>query len=251
MSSVLILMGAGLVGYLMKIAGWPRPPLLLGFVLGPVMEESLSITAQSYSSVFAVLQRPTIIALVLVLGVLATIAIRSVLKQQNTVSIESSRTAPAATWLSIILALVALGMFIYGFTAATGWTFLSRLFPMVICAAGVPLALAVIWKERGQLTSFAKSAKESAGEAAMNAREFWAYQKPEVLVYLGFLVLVAVMPILGLAASLVAFTAVYLVVWGRYGWKATALYTACIALLLYLLYYRVLHTAFMPSIFGW
>src|SRR5690606_32648984 len=143
MSSLLVLIGAGMVGYMMKIAGWPRPPLLLGFVLGPVMEEALSITAQS-STFSAVASRPTIIILTLILVVAATLAVRSVWKKQNDVAIEASSQSIAMNYVSSFLAVVALGMFIYGYFAATNWTFLSRLFPMVICVAGVPLALLVI-----------------------------------------------------------------------------------------------------------
>src|SRR5690606_32157272 len=131
MTSILVLLGAGLVGYVMKLAGWPRPPLILGFVLGPVMEEALSITAQS-STFLAVAQRPTIIVLTLIFVFVAVIAVRSVWKKQNTVEVEATKGLIAENYVSSILALISLAVFIYGFFAATGWTFLSRLFPMVI-----------------------------------------------------------------------------------------------------------------------
>src|SRR5690606_4937214 len=135
MTSILVLLGAGLIGYVMKVGGWPRPPLILGFVLGPVMEEALSITAQS-STFLDVVQRPTIIILTIIFVFVAVMAVRSVWKKQNTVEVEASSGLLAGNYMSTILALVSAVVFAYGYFAATGWTFLSKLFPMVICAAG-------------------------------------------------------------------------------------------------------------------
>jgi TctA family transporter len=40
----------GVLGWLMKRSGWPRPPLLLGFVLGGIIERYLSISVQNYGA---------------------------------------------------------------------------------------------------------------------------------------------------------------------------------------------------------
>ena len=40
---------AGIVGYLMKRGGWPRPPIILAFILGAIMENSFLITIVSAS----------------------------------------------------------------------------------------------------------------------------------------------------------------------------------------------------------
>src|SRR5690606_34178586 len=188
-------------------------------VLGPVMEEALTITAQS-STFMTVITRPTIIGLVLVLAVVGFIAVRSVLKNENTTQIEASSTSIAAIYISTALAVGATGMFAYGFFSATGWTFLSRLFPMVICAVGVPLALAVLWKDR---KLYAEQAAELRGRSISVGRataDLLSEQKRELLALLTFVAVIASIPLLGQAPAIIAFTALYLIVWGRYRWMA-------------------------------
>ena len=38
----------GVIGLVMKNAGWPRAPLILGFILGRIMENSLHISMAAY-----------------------------------------------------------------------------------------------------------------------------------------------------------------------------------------------------------
>jgi TctA family transporter len=40
---------AGLVGWHMKRFGWPRPPLIIGFVVGPILERYLNIALNTYT----------------------------------------------------------------------------------------------------------------------------------------------------------------------------------------------------------
>ncbi len=50
----------GLVGWVMKALDWPRPPLMLGFVLGTVFERNLFISTQIYS--WNWVSRPVVLA---------------------------------------------------------------------------------------------------------------------------------------------------------------------------------------------
>ena len=62
---VLIMLGFGTVGYFMRSAGWPRPPLLLGLVLGPIAERYMWTSVQLYGAEF--LLRPGVIIILLIL----------------------------------------------------------------------------------------------------------------------------------------------------------------------------------------
>ena len=42
------LIGFGAIGHVMRRAGWPRPPVVLGFVLGPIMETNLDLSRQAF-----------------------------------------------------------------------------------------------------------------------------------------------------------------------------------------------------------
>jgi TctA family transporter len=53
----------GLTSYFMVLFGWPRPPFVLGFVLGKVMETYLFISVSRYG--FTWLRHPTVVALII------------------------------------------------------------------------------------------------------------------------------------------------------------------------------------------
>ena len=42
------LIAFGALGHVMRRAGWPRPPVVLGFVLGPIMETNLDLSRQAF-----------------------------------------------------------------------------------------------------------------------------------------------------------------------------------------------------------
>ncbi|MBI1893691.1 MAG: tripartite tricarboxylate transporter permease, partial [Candidatus Rokubacteria bacterium] len=56
----------GTLGYFMVRFGWPRPPLVLGFVLGKLAETYLFISVARYG--LAWLGRPVVITLILLTG---------------------------------------------------------------------------------------------------------------------------------------------------------------------------------------
>lgn len=66
-----ILMAFSIVGLIMKQFGWPRPPLILGFILGPIIDVNIQ-TALSLYGLVGVLTRPLtiILSLLLVLTVI-------------------------------------------------------------------------------------------------------------------------------------------------------------------------------------
>lgn len=63
-----ILFVMALVGILMKQYGWPRPPLILGFILGPIVEQNL-LSALSIYGPLGVITRPIAVGLMIFLVV--------------------------------------------------------------------------------------------------------------------------------------------------------------------------------------
>jgi len=67
---VLIMLSFGTLGYFMRAAGWPRPPLLLGLVLGPIAERYMWTSVQLYGAKFLLRPGVLIILAVLVVSVM-------------------------------------------------------------------------------------------------------------------------------------------------------------------------------------
>lgn len=57
----------GLISYFMVLFGWPRPPFVLGFVLGKVIETYLFISVARYG--FAWLTHPTVVFLIVLMAI--------------------------------------------------------------------------------------------------------------------------------------------------------------------------------------
>jgi TctA family transporter len=65
-----LLMVVSAVGWHMKRYGWPRPPLIIGFVLGPILERYLARTLGSYDNLWDALTRiPSLTIIAVALGI--------------------------------------------------------------------------------------------------------------------------------------------------------------------------------------
>ena len=64
--SIIIVLASASLGLLMKGLGWPRPPLILGFILGSVVEENLQSALSAYGPL-GILTRPVTLVLLFIL----------------------------------------------------------------------------------------------------------------------------------------------------------------------------------------
>ncbi|MBI4333437.1 MAG: tripartite tricarboxylate transporter permease [Chloroflexi bacterium] len=64
---LLMLLGFAVLGFFMKLANWPRAPLILGIVLGPIMEKYLWLASARYGTQW--LWRPGVILLFVMIAV--------------------------------------------------------------------------------------------------------------------------------------------------------------------------------------
>jgi TctA family transporter len=70
-----ILVGMGLVGWTMKRLGWPRPPLLLGFIVSPLIDRYFFISVERYG--FEWLTHPLVLVIFALIAVTIGLGIRS------------------------------------------------------------------------------------------------------------------------------------------------------------------------------
>ena len=76
----------GVIGWTMKQVGWPRPALLIGFVLGVPAERYLRISMEIYG--YEWMRRPGVIAIAALLAVFLVFGFRRAKKQQSDVDPE-------------------------------------------------------------------------------------------------------------------------------------------------------------------
>ncbi|WP_063319910.1 tripartite tricarboxylate transporter permease [Pseudovibrio sp. Ad13] len=84
-TELLMLVGFGVCATLLRFANYPLAPLLIGFILGSMLEDNFSRSMQLYDGIRFIMERPMtmgLLALAVILVVLPTIRARRVRKQE-------------------------------------------------------------------------------------------------------------------------------------------------------------------------
>ena len=96
-----IAIGIGVMGLMMKRYGWPRPPMILGFILVPIIELNQFNSVNIYGY-FGSLSRPLTFSILAIAALTAVVLMRSVSRMERDAAIipeenpdETTRTAPA------------------------------------------------------------------------------------------------------------------------------------------------------------
>lgn len=245
MGDWILLLGFGALGYLMKKGGWSRPPLVLGYILGKIMESALHISIQTHG--MGSFSRPIVLAMIALLILTLYVAYRRhKTNQQNIDPLEDSESEGGSVHhpsLSVPVSMGALLVFLAAGATALGWSYGSKLFPLTVIAVGIVLALSVVLSDVRNLALMKRGANTAlrpiVASEMSNAMKF-------VLLLLGVLLAALVV---GQYLALIAFVAVYLWFWGRYSPRIIALYCALSAIGLYGLFEVVVPVIWYQPLF--
>lgn len=173
-----VLLGFGLFGWVMKQQGWPRPPLILGVVLGDIVERYLFISVNRYD--WAWLSRPLVILFftLALLGLLGPLVrnLRAAVGKGSGLRLRPRFSTSALFTVSILAVLV-------GFVLVTSqWNFEARIVPLAVGYTAMICAILSVINE-----VFLRSATGAALETESSAE---ASGKGEALTLNGQTVLI-------------------------------------------------------------
>jgi Tripartite tricarboxylate transporter TctB family len=259
-----VLVAFGVLGWTMKRHGWARAPLILGFVLGKLIEKYLFISVGRYQ--FEWLERPGVIAIFSVTAMVLLWPLGVALYRQWRPAPAAMRTEVAAAetptaksghsiddvigrgiWLLAALGLAA------AFWSAAGWRLSARLMPQTAAASGlIVIACAAVMvlaaKLQGRPPSARRSSHDSHGPAAeLDAATVYRRFGVELLWLVGFLIgvwLIGLMPTMG------AFMFLYMATAGRTRWSTALVITVALWIGFYVLFGKLLHVPWPPSLLG-
>ena len=143
---LIVLVTAGALGYLMRLLHWPRPPLLLGFVLGALIERYLATSVQIYG--FDFLSRP-VVAIVLILTIWGIAAPllgglwRRLQGQASEKKVTFGFNKSRLGW-DPAFALVLAAFFAVVLVNIDGWPRGARLIPQFVGWTGILITLAYV-----------------------------------------------------------------------------------------------------------
>jgi hypothetical protein len=252
-------LGFGVLGYVMKRGGWARPPVVLGLVLGALMENSFLISVRAYDG-YTWLFRPIVLVIFAVAAVTIFLAARGIIKtraaaeeindlgpgdEQNTeTTAEGTERNPL---FSFPFAILLLGIFIFAAAYSFNWTRSVRNFPLFISIAGMfptLIAIALDWKslraELARNATFAAVARSAADKALL---------RESMMFFAQLAALILVMMVIGMKLAIPLYVFLYLYVWSKVALRPSIIYAASCWAILIVFYDRMLHQAWHPSLF--
>ena len=264
----LLLFGA--LGFTMKRLRWPRPPLILGFVLGELIERYMFISANVYG--WSWLLRPVTM---IILAITIYGAFRPLLQYYFSRRRESRDRVPlnlAWQWHKVntdfFLAVLILLVFAGAIWASTEWEFRSLLMPQVVGTAGIIFAIGLIGvhllvppdylaalKGRSQRDRIEGKDDTGDGKHMDLVTDFGdlsvATIRWRAAVYFGWCLLFLVGAMgFGLLPAMLVFLVGYIRFQGRESWLMTLAVAVPIWVAAYILFHQVLHVPWPQSLIG-
>ena len=234
-----VLLVFGSVGYLMKRGGVPRPPMVLGLVIGPIMENALFITNSVHDGL-EWLARPICLVIAVLIAASVVFAIlrqRRMRAQAKEPVRERSAVDPTASMLAAGLLLAAS---IWGLAPTFNWPADVGQIPMLTFILAVGLSLMGLWNSVRAIRQ-----ARADGSDLFPSRSEWGHAGHLLLWWLG---LVGVTVAAGQLIALPAFAALYVIVKGHQAWWSGALYAVGAWALLYGVFEHIVGVLWYPSL---
>ena len=125
----------GFIGFVMKRLRWPRPPLILGFVLGGLVERYMFISVERYGAAW-IWERPVVVVVFLI--TIWGVAMPAIRQYRENRKAENVREAgvwgfkPSGISPDFFFTLGIMGLFTASLVISSGWEFGARLVPQVV-----------------------------------------------------------------------------------------------------------------------
>ncbi|MCC5956435.1 MAG: tripartite tricarboxylate transporter permease, partial [Natronohydrobacter sp.] len=228
LDDLIVLLATGVLGVYMRRFGWPRPALLIGFVLATQAETYLYQAVQFYGWEFL-----TRTGVMIIMGITAGsiwLGLRARVSEATPAEIlaveaRDGGTGPAANIRArapqIVFALVALAFFAVGIHDALQQSFLGQVFPLIMAGAGAFFtALVLVFLVYGKPNHAASSDTEH------EAQSEGVPLRSTIGALLWIALLVALTALAGFVVALVTFFIAFLRLRAQASWLMTAILTA-------------------------
>lgn len=246
------LLSFGLLGWVMKRLRWSRPPLLLGFVLGSLLERYLSISFTRYGWDWITNPVVVIFFLLTAYGLLMP-AVRRINAWRNR---PASAVSDSFNWRVVgwdgVFVMALLAAFGAALVMSVQWPPVARMMPQIASLAGIAMLLLVLGNKFLKTTSPASADQGSHLDVTTDFSGLSSRQvRNRSLGYFGWLIaLLAGCYGIGMLPATIIFIFAFLRFEGKETWKLSLLITLCAAVIYYLVFHLVLRISWPDSMLG-
>jgi TctA family transporter len=250
---VIVMLVFGVLGWVMVQTNWPRPPLILGLVLGGLAERNLFLSVDNYGLEW--LGFPSVIILfgLILVGTFYPLFQRWREKRNKprykqfaeAVALEAHEVGASPIWMSIF-SLSVVALFAWALWQSWDWYIRPGLFPWVVGFLGLPLALL-------QLNFDVMGAVKSIGGGPVKARdpEIARLMRETAKISAWILGYFVAIWLLGFSVAIAVTTILYLKL-AKERWLITLALTLFAWVTFYSLFVHFLHVPFPEGqLFAW
>src|SRR5947209_8707442 len=264
------LLAFGLLGWIMKQFKWPRPPLILGVVLGDTIERYLFISVERYG--LSWLMRPVVAILFaiaitgLVRPFMQDIRIHGGLKKMLT-SFQAPRFDPSQLFTIFMIALIGAMVLM-----SLRWDFSAKIVPLVIGTVALLAAVTSLFndmcrKREREVGSLADQAihdvEQQLGQTAkadekihMDLSSDTAHLPTDLIIkraarFFGYLLaFMAVMAVIGLIPTVGVFVVFFMRYENKERWSLIITYAIVLVIAITFVFEHVMHIPWPPTFLG-
>jgi TctA family transporter len=250
------LMFFGMLGWAMKHFKWPRPPLVLGFILGATIERYMFISIQRYGVSWML--RPFVVVMFIMAGLSLLRPLLADVRGHGGLKKMVSQWGHPMFSPENLFAGALLCLFIAMLAASLDWSFAARIIPTIVGTGAILFcSLSLVndvfgLHERDGGGALAEKSKKIHMDIASKT----AHLPTKVILTRGFLFFgwmagfAACMALIGLIPTVPIFITAFMRIEGREPWRIVIPMATCVVALIYVVFDQLLAIPWPPTLAG-
>ncbi|MDP6175761.1 MAG: tripartite tricarboxylate transporter permease, partial [Rhodospirillales bacterium] len=208
----------GIVGFILKRGGWPRPPLVLALILGNILENSFQISMRAYDGSSWLYDRPVVVGIIVIIVITIVLAAKGITKVKRSDTKDKPATGEGAERnpvISLPFSILLGVVFVWAAFESEQWPESVQQFPLTIA---VPFSVLIAFIIGFDVRDFINAKREAGGLDEMLRVASEKAVLPKAATFFGYLICILLVAlVVGQKIALPLFVAAYLFRWGGYG----------------------------------
>ncbi len=255
------LMFFGMLGWAMKHFKWPRPPLVLGFILGNVIERYMFISIERYGVSWML--RPVVVIMFIMAGLSLLRPLLQDIRSHGGLKRMISQWGHPLIATDNLFPAALLCLFAVMLSQSFEWAFAARIIPTIVgtgailfCSLSLINDVFGLHERGGAIAALAGGDGKGQQKIHMDIASKTAHLPGAVVLTRGFMFFgwmasfMAVMAVIGLIPTVPIFIIAYMRLEGREPWKIAVPMAAAVVALIYVVFDQFLAIPWPPTLAG-